>query len=72
MMVSMKAKEAKRFYEDDEDPQDVFAAFEAGQKELTAPRAEHSPGGLVRRMRHELAVALRRLANIVEPPRARA
>jgi hypothetical protein len=68
----MKAKEAKRFYEDDEKPRDVFAAFDVGQKELTAPYAEQLDRGPVRRMRHELAVALRRLANVIEPPQARA
>lgn len=71
-MVSMKAKEARRFYEEDEDPQDVFAAFDAGQKELTSPETERPAQGPVLRIRHELAVVLRRLANAIEHPRARA
>lgn len=71
-MVSMKAEEAERYSEDDEDPREVFAAFDVGHKGLTAPHAEDPADGPVRWMRHELAVALRRLANVIEPPRARA
>ena len=71
-MVGMKAEEAECFYEEDEDPQEVFAAFDASHKERTAPPAGSSAGGPMRRVRHELATALRRLANAIESPQARA
>jgi hypothetical protein len=37
MMVTVKAEEAERFYEEDEDPREVFATFDAAQKGRTAP-----------------------------------
>jgi hypothetical protein len=40
MMVSVKVEGAERFYEEDEDPREVFAAFEAADKGLTAPPQE--------------------------------
>jgi len=69
-MKGMKAEEANRFYEEDEDPQEVFAIFDAAEKGRTAPPA--SPTGEVgsarwtRRLRHEVAEALRHLANVIE------
>jgi hypothetical protein len=39
-MTRMKAEEAERFYEEDEDPDEVFATFDAAAKGRTAP-----PGG---------------------------
>jgi hypothetical protein len=36
-MVSMRAEEADRFYEEDEDPRELFAAFDAAQKGRTVP-----------------------------------
>jgi hypothetical protein len=35
MMVSMKAEEARGFYEEDEDPAQVFALFDAASKGRT-------------------------------------
>lgn len=70
-MVTMQAKEAERFYEDDEDPQEVFAAFDAGRKDLTGPAAERVGEGWIVRARRGLAGVLRRLANVIESPRTR-
>jgi hypothetical protein len=39
MMADMTPEEAERFYEDDEDPQKIFAAFDAAPKGVTAPPA---------------------------------
>jgi hypothetical protein len=39
-MESVKVEEAARFYEEDEDPREVFAAFDAGQKGRTGTNAE--------------------------------
>lgn len=70
-MAGVKPQEAERFYEEDEDPARVFAAFDAGQKGQT-----HQPGqpglsprvGRLAGIRQCLAGALRRVADIVEPP----
>src|SRR5260370_31308495 len=68
IMVSMKVEEADRFYEEDEDPEKVFAVFDAAEKGRTAP-----PSGMrvssrwTERLRHEVAGALRRAANVIEP-----
>jgi hypothetical protein len=71
-MVDVRATEAERFYEDDEDPEEVFAAFDAGPKgRTTSPSGPITTHGLDR-LRHEIAVALRRIANAVESPHARA
>ncbi len=37
MMTGMTPEEAAHFYEEDEDPQRVFAAFDAAEKGVTAP-----------------------------------
>lgn len=36
-MTGMTPEEAERFYEDDEDPQEIFAAFAAARKGFTSP-----------------------------------
>jgi hypothetical protein len=36
-MTGVKAEEAERFYEEDEDPDEVFATFDAAVKGRTAP-----------------------------------
>ena len=38
-MTGMTPEEAECFYEDDEDPQKIFAAFDAASKGVTAPPA---------------------------------
>ena len=43
-MESVKVEEAERFYEEDEDPREVFAAFDAGQKGRTGPPRDHGSG----------------------------
>jgi hypothetical protein len=72
----MKAEEANRFYEEDEDPSEVFAVFDAAAKGRTSPPAGASgdlgSAGWTRRLRHWLAGALRRAANVIESPHMRA
>jgi len=71
-MVSVKAEESDRFYEEDEDPKEVFAAFEAAQKGRTAPpRDWGAPSTWSVRLRFEIAAVLRRLAKAIEPSRVR-
>jgi len=63
----MKADEAERFYEEDEDPKDVFAIFDAADKGHTGlPSGKHLPLRWTDRLRHEIAGALRRMANVIE------
>jgi hypothetical protein len=75
-MRQMKAEEANRFYEEDEDPSKVFAAFDAAEKGHTSPpipaRGEAGSAERTRRFRHVIARALRRAANIIEPSHMRA
>ena len=67
-MRGMKASEAEHFYEEDEDPEKIFALFDAGKKGLTAPPREiHLPSQWLGTVRRELAIGLRRLANFIEP-----
>ena len=71
-MMSVKADEAERFYEEDEDPREVFAAFDAAEKSRTAPpdgRRSSSPWWA--RLRLEVAAVLRRLAKFIEPSHVR-
>jgi hypothetical protein len=42
-MIGMKAEEAGRFYEEDEDPDEVFATFDAAVKGRTAPAGGEHP-----------------------------
>lgn len=70
--MSVKAEEAERFYEEDEDPREVFAAFDAARKGSTAPppnRRGTLPWSA--RLRLEIAVSLRRLAKVIEPSHVR-
>ena len=74
-MKGMKAEEAGRFYEEDEDPDEVFATFEAAEKGRTAPPrpapAAGRPAVWADRLRHDIAMALRRAANIIDSTHAR-
>ena len=63
-MTRMKAVEAERFYEEDEDPDEVFATFDAAAKGRTAPPGGERPTSRwPEKIRHEIAVALRRSAH---------
>ncbi len=71
-MVNVKAEEAERFYEEDEDPGEVFAAFDAAQKGRTAPPHDRRPSSpWSGRLRLGIAVGLRRLARFIEPSHVR-
>jgi hypothetical protein len=71
-MTSVKADEAERFYEDDEDPREVFGIFDAAEMGHTAPPSENRPHRRRGRLRHEIANALRRrAANVIEPSNMR-
>jgi hypothetical protein len=49
MMTSMTPEEAEHFFEEDEDPEKVFAAFDAARKGVTSlPPALEVPGLYVR------------------------
>ena len=66
-MIDVKAEEAERFYEEDEDPGEVFSAFDAAKKGCTAPPVgEHTGPQWSVKLRHEIAVFLRRMANVIE------
>jgi hypothetical protein len=67
MMVKVRVEDAEHFYEEDEDPREVFAAFEAADKGLTAPSQERRTTQWSAKIRHEVAIGLRRLANLIEP-----
>jgi hypothetical protein len=67
-MMSVKADEAERFYAEDEDPREVFAAFGAAEKGRTAPpEGRRSPSPWWARPRLEVAAVLRRRAKLIEP-----
>jgi hypothetical protein len=73
-MIGVKAEEAERFYEEDEDPVEVFATFDAAKKGRTAPPTSQRPEPRrSARLRHEIAAFLHRIANIIEqsPSRTR-
>jgi hypothetical protein len=62
-----EGEEAERFYEEDEDPGKVFSAFDAAKKGRTAPPAGQRTGPQWSvKLRHEIAVFLRRMANVIE------
>ena len=67
-MVSVRPKDARTFYEEDEDPQKIFAALDSGDGGLTAPPGREEQTGAAK-LRHAIAVMLRHLANIIEPSR---
>jgi len=75
-MTGMEAEQADRFYEEDEDPREVFAVFDAAEKGRTAPAKPESdadrPVAWGDRLRHDIAMALRRAANAIDSSRARA
>jgi hypothetical protein len=55
-MGSVRAEEADRFYEEDEDPREVFADFDAGRKGRTAPPCDHGASSTwSARLRFEIA-----------------
>jgi hypothetical protein len=63
----MKADEAERFYEENEDPKEIFAIFDTADKGHTAPPSgKRVPARWTDRLRHEIAGALRRMANVIE------
>jgi hypothetical protein len=71
-MMSVKADEAERFYEEDEDPGEVFAVFDAAEKgRTTPPEGRRSPSPWWARLRVEVAAVLRRLAKLIEPSHVR-
>jgi hypothetical protein len=75
-MKGMRAEEAGRFYEEDEDPDEVFALFDAAEKGRTAPPRPMTDSrrsvAWANRLRHELASALRWAANFIDSTHARA
>jgi hypothetical protein len=72
-MTHMKAEEAARFYEEDEDPDEVFTTFDAAVKGRTAPPGGERPAPRwPEKIRHQIAIALRRVANLIESPHMRA
>jgi len=72
----MRAEEAERFYEEDEDPGEIFALFDTAEKGRTAPPmpsgSERPASRLTERLRHAVAGVLRQAANSIEPPGMRA
>ena len=72
-MASVKPREAEQFYEEDEDPARVFASFDAGRKGDTQRPGQTGPSSpwsdRLAGLRQRLAGALRRAADVVEPPR---
>jgi hypothetical protein len=75
-MAGMTAEEADRFCEEDEDPREVFAVFDAAEKGRTAPTEPASGAGRpvawADRLRHDIAMALRRAANAIDSSCVRA
>ena len=75
-MTGMEAEQANRFCEEDEDPREVFAVFDAAEKGRTAPAEPDSDAGRpvarIDRLRHDIAMALRRAANAIDSSHARA
>jgi hypothetical protein len=75
-MTSVRAEEAEHFYEEDEDPREVFATFDAAEKSRTAPPMpsgdERSAVRRAGRLRHAVAGILHRAADSIEPPGMRA
>jgi hypothetical protein len=62
------AGEAEHFYEEDEDPEKIFALFEAGKKRFTAAARDiRLTAHWLGQARHELAAGLRHRANFIEP-----
>jgi hypothetical protein len=80
MMAGMRREEARSFYEEDEDPQRIFAPFDAGQKRSTRPPARRGEelrpmselvGDLVGdlrqlRLRERIALAWKHLSTAME------
>jgi hypothetical protein len=66
-MMGVKAEEAERFYEEDEDPEEVVSAFDAAKKGRTTPPVGQRPGPRWSvKLRHEIAAFLRRIANVIK------
>jgi hypothetical protein len=71
-MVSVRTEEAEHFYEEDEDPREVFAVFDTAQKGRTGPPRDRGVwSSWSARLRLEIATVLRRLAKVIEPSRVR-
>jgi hypothetical protein len=64
----MGPEDATVFSEEDEDPAEVWASFEAAEKHVTRPPAASECGGhsWSLRVRHTFAAMLRQLANAIE------
>ena len=71
-MISVRVEEAEHFYEEDEDPKEIFAVFDSAEKGHTAPPGA-GRGAQQWQVRLRLAVAdvLRRLAKVIEPSHLR-
>jgi hypothetical protein len=71
-MRSVRADEARRFFEEDEDPREVFAALDAAEQGRTSPSAPSAHRTLADRIRHAVATILRSAANSIDPSGIRA
>ena len=66
--MSVRVEEAEHFYEEDEDPKQIFATFDAAEKGRTAPPdTRHDAQQWQVRLRLALADVLHRLARLIEP-----
>jgi hypothetical protein len=71
-MISVRVEEAEHFHEEDEDPKQIFATFDAAEKGRTAPPdTSHDAQQWQVRLRLALADVLHRLARLIEPSRVR-
>ena len=69
--MSVRVEEAEHFHEEDEDPKQIFATFDAAEKERTAPPDTRHDAHWQIRLRFALADVLHRLARLIEPSRVR-
>ena len=75
-MAVVRLDEAERFYEEDEDPAEVFAEFDAAEKGRTMPQDErqrwmHAAMMIGLWMASKTASGLRHVADAIEPSRTR-
>jgi hypothetical protein len=71
-MRGVRADEARHFFEEDEDPPEVFAALDAAEQGRTSPSAPSARSTLGDRIRHAVATVLRSAANSIDPSGIRA
>ena len=70
--MGVRVEEAEHFHEEDEDPKQIFATFDAAEKGRTGPPdTEHAAQQWQVRLRLALADVLHRLARLIEPSRVR-